>query len=70
MQDRDAATGALTLDPQRARGFASAMKPLPPESRVPQGRWPLLYASCCLLALLVMALLYWFTAHFNVRMGS
>jgi hypothetical protein len=41
-----------------------------PEPRAPLGSWPLLYAICCALAVFVMALLYWFTAHFNVRAGS
>ena len=46
------------------------MTPPPPEARAPLGSWPLLYVACCALAVLVMALLYWFTTHFNVRMGA
>ena len=42
----------------------------PPESRQPLGSWSLLYVVCCVLAVVVMALLYWFTSHFNVRMGG
>ncbi len=41
-----------------------------PGPQAPLGSWPRLYALCCALAVVVMALLYWFTAHFNVRMGS
>jgi len=41
----------------------------PPESPPPLGSWSLLYVVCCALAVVVMALLYWFTAHYNVRMG-
>ena len=37
-----------------------------PEARAPLGSWPLLYAVCCALAVLVMALLYWFTSRFNL----
>ena len=42
----------------------------PAPTRPPLGSWPLLYATCCALAVVVMALLYWFTAHFNVRLGG
>ena len=41
-----------------------------PGSRPPLGSWPRLYALVCAAALLVMAILWWFTAHYNVRMGS
>jgi hypothetical protein len=46
------------------------MTPSPHESRAPLGSWPLLYVLCCVLAVVVMALLYWFTSQFNVRMGG
>ncbi|MFK7739239.1 MAG: hypothetical protein AB8H80_02860 [Planctomycetota bacterium] len=36
--------------------------------RPPFGSWARVYALCCTLAVLVMALLYWFTMHFNMRM--
>ena len=42
----------------------------PPESQQPLGSWPMLYVACCVLAVVVMVLLYWFTSHFNVRMGA
>jgi hypothetical protein len=42
----------------------------PPEARATRGNWSLLYVACCALAVLVMTLLYWFTAHFNVRVGA
>ena len=38
--------------------------------RPPLGSWARVYALVCVLAFLVMALLWWFTAHFNVRMGA
>ncbi|MCK5944450.1 MAG: hypothetical protein KAI24_20850 [Planctomycetes bacterium] len=46
------------------------MTPTPPGTRAPLGSWPRLYTVCCVLAVVVMALLYWFTSHFNVRMGA
>ncbi|MGC6487001.1 MAG: hypothetical protein ACON4Z_05120 [Planctomycetota bacterium] len=42
----------------------------PRDARAPSARWPLLYAVCCALAVLVMALLYWFTARFNLPLGG
>jgi len=39
----------------------------PSEERVPLGSWPRLYMLCCVAALVVMALLWWFAAHYNVR---
>ena len=39
-------------------------------SRPPLGSWTRIYLLCVGLALLVMALLYWFSSHFNVRMPS
>ena len=45
------------------------MSTSPPEAPAPRGSWPRLYVACCALAVFVMALLYWFTAHFNVRLG-
>lgn len=39
-----------------------------PEERVPLGSWPRLYTLCCVLAVVVMALLYWFASHYNVPM--
>lgn len=42
----------------------------PPESeRPPLGGWPRVYALVCALAVTVMLLLWWFTAHWNLRMG-
>lgn len=43
----------------------------PPESpcpTAPRAGWPLVYALVCVLAVLVMAALYWFAAHYNVRL--
>lgn len=39
-----------------------------PSRTAPVGSWPLTYALVCVLAVLVMAVLYWFAAHFNVRL--
>lgn len=39
----------------------------PANDRPPLGSWPRLYTLCCVLAVLVMALLYWFSSHYNVR---
>lgn len=36
--------------------------------RPPLGSWAKVYTLCCVLAVIVMALLYWFSSHFNVRM--
>lgn len=38
-------------------------------ARPPLGSWARLYALCCVIAIVVMLLLYWFTSHFNVRMA-
>lgn len=46
------------------------MPPPPPEVRAPRVQWSLIYLACCVLAVLVMALLYWFSTRFNVRMGA
>ncbi len=40
--------------------------PAPPPP--PLGGWPRTYALVCVLAVLVMVLLWWFSSHFNVRM--
>ncbi len=40
------------------------------QERVPLGSWPRLYTLCCVLAVVVMALLYWFTSHYNVQIKS
>lgn len=37
--------------------------------RPPLGGWPRVYALVCVLAVAVMLLLWWFTAHWNVRMA-
>lgn len=37
------------------------------QDRVPLGSWPRVYTLCCVLALAVMALLYWFASHYNVQ---
>jgi len=39
-----------------------------PTQRPPLGSWSRLYALVCALALAVMALLWWFTAHYNLRL--
>lgn len=41
-----------------------------PSERPPLGSWPRVYALVGVLAVVVMLLLWWFTAHFNLRMGS
>ena len=46
------------------------MPPPPPEARAPRGSWSTIYIACCALAVLVMVLLYWFSARFNVRTGA
>lgn len=35
--------------------------------RVPLGSWARLYTLCCVLAIVVMALLYWFAQAYNIR---
>jgi hypothetical protein len=40
-----------------------------PTERPPLGSWPRLYTLCCVLAVVVMVLLYWFTSHYNVPAG-
>lgn len=42
----------------------------PRDARAPLGSWPLLYVACCTLAVLVMVLLYWFTARFNLALEA
>ncbi|MBL9079347.1 MAG: hypothetical protein JNL08_17735 [Planctomycetes bacterium] len=39
------------------------------DSPPPLGSWPRVYALVCLSAVAVMALLWWFTAHHNLRPG-
>lgn len=39
----------------------------PVEPPPPFGSWARTYALVCLLAVAVMALLYWFTAHYQIR---
>ena len=39
-------------------------------TRPPLGSWALLYVVVCVLALVVMLLLYWFTQRFNLRMAG
>lgn len=49
------------------------MSPSPtgqPHDAPPLGSWTRVYVLVCALAILVMVLLWWFTAHFNVRMGA
>jgi len=36
----------------------------------PLGSWARTYALVCVLAVVVMALLYWFTAHYQIRQGG
>lgn len=38
----------------------------PAEQRPPLGGWPRLYLLVCACAVLVMLVLWWFTAHWNV----
>ena len=35
--------------------------------RAPLGSWTRVYTLCCVLAVLVMALLYWFSRAYNVN---
>jgi len=59
--------------PRTAVGSLPAMPPTPssqPHDAPPLGSWARVYTLVCALAILVMVLLWWFTAHFNVRMGS
>jgi len=42
--------------------------PPPDTTRPPLGSWARVYALVCVLAVLVMLLLWWFTAHWNLRM--
>jgi hypothetical protein len=37
-------------------------------ARPPLGSWARLYALVCVLAVLVMAILWWFSSSFNVRL--
>lgn len=49
------------------------MAPLPspePPPTPPLGSWPLVYALVCGLAIAVMLALWWFTSHYNVRLGA
>jgi hypothetical protein len=48
------------------------LDPAPPTdtTRPPFGSWPRVYALVCVLAVGVMLLLWWFTAHFNLHMSS
>jgi len=55
-------------------GFAYSMadgtnqnSPTSSDERVPLGSWPRLYTLCCVLAIVVMVLLYWFAQAYNVR---
>lgn len=41
-----------------------------PTDRIPLGSWARVYTLCCVLAILVMALLYWFSSHYNVQPTS
>lgn len=36
----------------------------------PLGSWPRVYALVCALAVAVMVLLWWFTAHYNLPSGN
>lgn len=68
----------MHLDRGGAKGFASCMATTPtrapsespPPHEPPLGSWARTYALVCLLAVAVMALLYWFTAHYQIRMGG
>ncbi|MBL8729233.1 MAG: hypothetical protein JNM25_12420 [Planctomycetes bacterium] len=44
--------------------------PSPGTDGPPLGGWPRVYALVCVLAVVVMLLLWWFTAHFNLRMEA
>jgi hypothetical protein len=46
------------------------LAPPPASERPPLGSWPRVYALVCVLAVVVMLLLWWFTAHFNLRVES
>jgi hypothetical protein len=51
-------------------GTPSPLPPAPPPEAPPLGSWPRTYATVAVLAVLVMALLWWLTARFNVPLGS
>lgn len=44
--------------------------PDPVEAPPPLGRWPRLYALVALVAAVLIALLYWFSATWNVPLGG
>lgn len=48
----------------------SQPQPDGPEAPPPFGSWPRTYAVVCLLAVAVMALLRWFTARWQIPLGS
>lgn len=48
----------------------SQPQPDGPEAPPPLGSWPRTYAVVCLLAVAVMALLRWFTARWQIPLGS
>lgn len=39
----------------------------PGAQRPPLGSWAAVYTLCCVLAVLVMAALYWFSQTFNIQ---
>lgn len=53
--------------PVLLRPMAATPPPAAP-NRPPFGSWPRTYLSVCVLAVVVMVVLYWFSSHFNVRM--
>lgn len=44
--------------------------PAAPEPRPPLGGWPRVYALVCVLAIAVMALLWWFTSRYDLPLGK
>ena len=47
--------------------MAASPPPVAP-NRPPLGSWPRTYLLVCVLAIAVMAVLFWFSSHFNVRL--
>jgi hypothetical protein len=45
------------------------LQPETPPPAPPSGGWTRAYALVCALAVVVMAALWWFSAHYNVRMS-
>lgn len=57
----------LKSAPRFAYYMADGTTQEPSEERAPLGSWPRVYVLCCVVAVVVMVLLYWFASHYNVR---